>query len=192
MYQRILDNIGRHVQLTAAEQQYFCSLLQVKKLRKKQYLLQAGDICRFDCFVNKGCLRSFYTDRNGQEHILGFSVEDWWATDMQSFVTRQPATCDIEALEDCELLIIDYPSMQQLYQRLPQFERYARLILERSYIQLQQRIIESMSKTAEERYLDFVERYPSVYQRIPQYQVAAYLGITPEFLSKIRQQLQRK
>lgn len=111
---------------------------------------------------------------------------------MQSFVTRQPATCDIEALEDCELLIIDYPSMQQLYQRLPQFERYARLILERSYIQLQQRIIESMSKTAEERYLDFVERYPSVYQRIPQYQVAAYLGITPEFLSKIRQQLQRK
>lgn len=192
MYQRILDNIGRHVQLTAAEQQYFCSLLQVKKLRKKQYLLQAGDVCRFDCFVNKGCLRSFYTDRNGQEHILGFSVEDWWATDMQSFVTRQPATCDIEALEDCELLIIDYPSMQQLYQRLPQFERYARLILERSYIQLQQRIIESMSKTAEERYLDFVERYPSVYQRIPQYQVAAYLGITPEFLSKIRQQLQRK
>jgi CRP-like cAMP-binding protein len=192
MYQRILDNIGRYVQLTAAEQQYFCSLLQVKKLRKKQYLLQAGDVCRFDCFVNKGCLRSFYTDRNGQEHILGFSVEDWWATDMQSFVTRQPATCDIEALEDCELLIIDYPSMQQLYQRLPQFERYARLILERSYIQLQQRIIESMSKTAEERYLDFVERYPSVYQRIPQYQVAAYLGITPEFLSKIRQQLQRK
>lgn len=192
MYQRILDNIGRHVQLTVEEQQYFCSLLQVKKLRKKQYLLQAGDVCRFDCFVNKGCLRSFYTDRNGQEHILGFSVEDWWATDMQSFVTRQPATCDIEALEDCELLAIDYPSMQQLYQRLPQFERYARLILERSYIQLQQRIIESMSKTAEERYLDFIERYPSVYQRIPQYQVAAYLGITPEFLSKIRQQLQRK
>ncbi len=192
MYQQILDHIGRYVSLTMQEQQYFTSLLKVKTLRKKQYLVQAGDVCSYDAYVNKGCLRSFYTDKTGQEHILSFSIEDWWVTDMQSFITRQPATCDIEALENCELLLIDYASMQQLYNKLPQFERYSRLILERSYVQLQQRVIESMSKTAEERYLDFISRYPSFQQRIPQYQLAAYLGISPEFLSKIRHQLQHK
>jgi CRP-like cAMP-binding protein len=189
MYDLILQNISKHIQLTQEETDYFTSVLQIKRLRKKQYLIQEGVVSRYESFVNKGCLRSYYIDEKGQEHIAQFAIEGWWIGDMYSFLTSTPARLNVDALEDSELLCIDKPSLEELYLQIPKFERFFRIILQNAFIAHQQRIIANMSKSAEERYLDFIKRYPHLEQRVPQHQVASYLGITPESLSRIRKQL---
>jgi CRP-like cAMP-binding protein len=189
MYDLILQNIARYIQLTPEETDFFISVLQIKKLRKKQYLVQEGDVCRYESFVNKGCLRTYHVDEKGQEHIAQFAIEGWWISDMYSFLTSTPARLNVDAMEDAELLCIDKPSLEELYLRVPKFERFFRIILQNAFIAHQQRIIANMSKSAEERYLEFLERYPELEQRVPQHQIASYLGITPESLSRIRKQL---
>jgi CRP-like cAMP-binding protein len=189
MYELILQHISKYIQLTEEENDYFISVLQVKRLRKKQYLVQEGDVCRFETFVNKGCLRAYYVDEKGQEHIAQFAIEGWWISDMYSFFTGTPAHLNVDALEDSEFFCIDKASHEELLLQVPKFERFFRIILQNAYVAHQQRIIANMSKTAEERYLEFLERYPQLEQRVPQHQVASYLGITPESLSRIRKQL---
>jgi CRP-like cAMP-binding protein len=192
MYERILQNVARHIQLTEEEQAYFTSLLQVKRLRKKQYLLQEGDVARYEYFVNKGCLRTYYIDPKGIEHVVQFAIEEWWIGDMYSFLTQKPARVAIDALEDSEVLIIDKESWEELFVRVPKFERFFRHLLQNAFIANQERIINAMSQTAEERYLNFMERYPQFEQRIPQNQIASFLGITPESLSRVRKHLTAK
>ncbi len=189
MYALILQNISKHIQLTQEETDYFISVLQIKKLRKKQFLVQEGDVCRYETFVNKGCLRAYHVDEKGQEHIAQFAVEEWWISDMYSFLTSTPAYLNVDALEDSELLCIDKPSLEELYLHVPKFERFFRIILQNAFIAHQQRILANMSKNAEDRYLEFIERYPQLEQRVPQHQIASYLGITPESLSRVRKQL---
>lgn len=186
MFDLVLNNIRRHVSLTEAEAAAFTSRLQVRKIRKRQYLLQSGDVCRFDSFVNSGCLRAFATDEKDHEHVMQFALEDWWIGDQESFLFGTPSNYHIEALENCELLQIDLESLEDLYRSVPAIERYFRIIFQRAFISLQQRIVANLSNSAEYNYRQFIERYPSIEQRVPQYQVASYLGITPEFLSKIR------
>jgi CRP-like cAMP-binding protein len=188
MYQRILQNVSRFIQLTEEEQQFFTSLLQAKKLRKRQYLLQEGDICRNEYFVNSGCLRTYFTDDKGVEHVVQFAPEDWWVGDMYSFITQTPARYAIDALEDTEVLFFDKPTEEKLYQNVPKFERFFRLLLQNAFVAQQNRILSAMSDTAEERYKNFIEKYPHLEQRLPQHQIASYLGITPESLSRIRRQ----
>jgi CRP-like cAMP-binding protein len=188
MYELILKNISRYISLTEEEIADFTSILQLKKLRKRQYLLQAGDYCRYECFVNKGCLRQYYVSDKGQEHILSFAVEDWWLSDMYGLITGNPSLTNIEAVEDSEVLMIERTTWDDMLLRIPKFERFFRIILQRSLITQQLRIIENISHTAEERYERFVERYPLLEQRVPQRQIASYLGITPESLSRIRKQ----
>lgn len=192
MYDLIPQHIAKHIQLTQEETDYFISILQIKRLRKKQYLVQEGDVCRYESFVNKGCLRAYHVDEKGQEHVAQFAIEDWWISDMYSFLTGTPARFNVDALEDSELLCIDKPSLEELYIQVPKFERFFRIILQNAFIAQQQRIIANMSKGAEERYLDFINRYPQLEQRVPQHQIASYLGITPESLSRIRKQLAEK
>ncbi|MEN7550986.1 Crp/Fnr family transcriptional regulator [Rapidithrix thailandica] len=192
MYELILQNISKHIQFTEEETSFFISMLKKRKLRKRQFLVQKGDICKHETFVIKGCLRAIYTTPNAQEYMTQFAMEDWWINDFESFLTGKPATLDIEALEDCTLLQIDYPSLQLIYERIPKFERFSRLMLEKSYLSLYKRMVSSMSKPAEERYQDFLKQYPNLHHRIPQYHIAAYLGITPEFLSKIRKKLAKQ
>jgi CRP-like cAMP-binding protein len=192
MHELILQHISKYIKLTEEEKDYFISVLQVKRLRKKQYLVQEGDVCRFESFVNKGCLRVYHIDEKGQEHIAQFAIEEWWISDMYSFFTGTPARLNVDALEDSELFCIDKSSHEELLLQVPKFERFFRIILQNAYISHQQRIIANMSKTAEERYLEFNERYPQLEQRVPQHQVASYLGITPESLSRIRKQLAEK
>ena len=137
----------------------------------------------------RGCLRAFYIDANGFEHNVLFAVEDWWIADLASFLAQTPATLDVEALEDCELLQLDRPALEALYAQVPKLERYFRLMLQNAFVAQQQRILASISAPAEARYRAFRVKYPQLEQRLPQRHVASYLGITPEFLSKIRKQV---
>lgn len=188
MSELILQNISKHITLTDEEKDYFISILQPKKLRRRQYLVQAGEPCRYECFINKGCLRQYYIDAKGLERILSFAIEDYWMSDMYGLITGQPALTNIDALEDCELILIDKNAFEELLIRVPKFERFFRIILQRAFVSHQRRIIENISLQADERYCRFVERYPALEQRLPQKQIAAYLGITPESLSRIRRQ----
>jgi len=121
-----------------------------------------------------------------------FAVEDWWTGDLYSFLTQTPATFNIDALEDTEVLQISKPNLEKLYESVPKFERFFRFQFQNAFVAQQQRIMQSLSFTAEERYLHFINKYPQLEQRIPQKQVAAYLGITPEFLSMLRRKLAKK
>lgn len=188
MYDLILKNIARHVTLSPVEEAYFTSLLHHRKLRKRQYLLQAGEVCRYENFVIKGCVRAYTVDDKGEEHIVMFAMEDWWISDMYSFITATPATLHIDALEDTEVLSIEKNDLENVYLRIPLFERFYRLLLQNSIVANQRRVLASISQTAEEQYLAFIRKYPSLDQRVPQSQIASYLGITPETISRIRKQ----
>lgn len=184
----ILQNISRHIQLTADEIEFFNSILKPRSLRKRQYLLQAGDVCIHETFVTKGLLRAYTVDKTEQTHIAMFAMEGWWISDMYSFLTGTPATQHIDALEDSEVLCIEKGDLERLYERVPKFDKFFRILLQNAFVANQQRAMASISQTAEELYLNFVKKYPSLEQRIPQVQIASYLGITPETLSRIRRQ----
>ena len=192
MNERILKNVSRFIQLTPEETRYFISLLKHKKIRKRQFLVQEGDIGRFQYFVNDGCLRTFHTDEKGMEHNVQFSIEDWWTGDMYSFLTQTPGKYNIIAIEDSDLSCIDGEGLELLYTKVPKFERFFRHLLQNAFIALQERILSGMSETAEERYLNFRNKYSAMDKRIPLNQIASFLGITPESLSRIRKQLMEK
>ncbi|HEU4471840.1 MAG TPA: Crp/Fnr family transcriptional regulator [Flavisolibacter sp.] len=188
MYELILQNVSRHISLTEEEKEHFLSLLQPRKLRRHQYLVQAGDPCRYECFVNSGIVRQYYLDNKGTEHIAMFGMPDWWVSDMFGLVTGRASLTNIDALTDCEVLLIERTAYEQLMLDIPKFERFFRILLQRAYINQQQRIIEGISLPADERYLIFTERYPALEQALPLRHIASYLGITPESLSRIRRQ----
>jgi CRP-like cAMP-binding protein len=190
--QAILKNVARHIKLDTEDEVLFLSLLQFKTLKKKGILLQQGDICRNDYFVTKGCLRCFDIDENGVEHITMFAIEGWWTSDMYSLLTQTPARRSIDALEDTEVLQISKQNMETLYERIPKFERFFRIILQNAYVALETRIVQNLSNTAEERFEAFNTKYPGLFNRIAQKHVAAYLGITPEFLSILRKKSMEK
>ena len=182
----LLANLARHIQLSPAEEQAVVAALRPRSFRRRQFVVQAGDVCQYESFVVKGCLRAFYTDANGFEHNVLFAIEDWWIADLASFLTQAPATLDVEALEDCELLQLDRPSLDRLYQAVPALERYFRIALQNAFVAQQQRALQAISLSAEGRYRQFRAQYPQLEQRLPQRHIASYLGLTPEFLSKVR------
>jgi len=188
----IIKNISQHIQLDDGEADYFLSLLQPRTIKRKEYLLRPNEVCKYESFITKGCLRTYTIDNTGLEHIVMFAVEEWWTGDLYSFLTQTPGNFIIDALEDTDLLQISKDDLEKLYECVPKFERFFRLILQNAFVAQQQRINHNLSFTAEERYLYFIKKYPQLEQRLPQKQVAAYLGITPEFLSMIRRKLARK
>lgn len=192
MHDLILKNVARFIELTAAEKLIFVSMLKVTHVPKKAFLIQEGDHCRYTYFVNKGCLRTYYTDTEGIEHNVQFSIEDWWVGDMYSVLSHKPARYNVVALEDSELLALHRDDQEQLYAKVPKFERFFRNLLQNAFVALQERILSGMSETAEERYLNFRRKYPEMGKRIPQNQIASYLGITPESLSRVRRNLTKK
>lgn len=188
----ILENVAKHIQLDKTESDFFVSLLQPAIIRKKEFLLKQGQHCRTENFIVKGCMRTYTVDDSGVEHIVMFGIENWWVGDLYSFLTQTPATYFIDALEDTELLQITKEHLEILYKRVPKFERFFRLILQNAFIAQQERINQNLSFTAEQRYLEFIRKYPEMEQRISQKQVSAYLGITPVFLSMLRKKLAGK
>lgn len=189
MHPLLEAGLSRHIQLTDEEKELLWQAVTLRKYRKRQYVLQAGDVCRHENFVVSGCLRAYYIDDAGTEHIIMFAVEDWWTSDLLSFLTQTPSKLNIDALEDSEVLQIERSALEALYLKIPKLERFFRIMMQNANIAQQQRILFNISKTAKERYLYFIEKYPKLEQRLPQHQIAAYLGITPEFLSQIRKQL---
>ena len=182
----IIRNISTIVQLDKNELEWFSSVLETKSFNKKDLVLRTGDICQHQTYVIKGCLKIFYTDNTGTEHVVKFAIEDWWAFDLQSFVTQTPAFYSIKALEDTETFQISITNHNHLYEKIPKFEKFNRVMFQNSYILLQNRITQNLFGTAEEKYRHFSEKYPGLELRIPQKEIAAYLGITPEFLSMLR------
>ena len=188
----ILKNIGKHIQLNLDEQEFFLALLQTKTIKRKQLYLYRGEICNYSTFVVNGCLRAYTIDDNGIEHVLSFAPADWWIADMYSFISQQPAYLNIDALEDSVVLRLSKENQEKLYNEIPKFERYFRILVEKSLVAHQQRLLNNMTLTAEERYQEFCRLYPSLVDRLPQKQIAAYLGVSPEFFSRMRSKLLRR
>ncbi len=161
-------------------------------LRAGEFLQRAGEVSRSAAFVASGCLRNYVLDADGKEHIVQFAPETWWLADVISLSTGAPSQYFIDAIEDSELLIIDQPSPQQVIDQVPGYAASLRIGLHKHAAAKDQRIVTSLTATAEERYLEFMERYPSIAQRVPQKMVASYLGLSPETISRVRKNLSRK
>jgi CRP-like cAMP-binding protein len=192
MFEKINDYALRCMKFEAPDLEYFDSLLQHKTFSKKTFLLLEGEVCQFEAFILKGCIRTYYIDSAGAEVTLQFAIEDWWVSDITSFQNQTPSHMYIETLEDCELLLLSPENKEKLLARVPGFERMFRLMVQRNLAQTQERLFRTISSTAVEKYLDFLNRYPAIPQRVAQHYIASYLGFSPEFLSKVRKKLSAK
>jgi len=182
----IISNISQQVQAGTETMDFFVSLLEPKSIAKKEYLVRTGDICRYDYFINKGCVKVCYTDKKGVECIVKFAIENWWVVDLESFLHHTPSFYYIQAVEDTDLFQLSKCNYDLLHRKYPVFQQFSNDRWQKGFIALQQRIIQNLSLTAEEKYKHFREKYPSLEQRIPQKLTAAYVGVTPEFLSVLR------
>lgn len=189
MFNQINAYVTRCIDLSNEELEYFNSILEYTKVPKKTMLLHEGDVCNFEAYINKGCIRNYYIDANGFEVTLQFAIEDWWVSDIESFQNHTPSNMFIETLEDCELLILSPQTKELLLAKVPKLERVFRLMLQRNLAVLQSRLFKTISTSAQEKYLDFLISYPTIPQRVAQHYIASYLGISPEFLSKVRTKL---
>lgn len=192
MYNLFFQKFNEKVPLTEEEEAFFKIYLTPKKLRKKQYLLQEGDVCKFIAFVEKGALRSYTLDEKGDEHIIQFALEGWTIADLYSFLTGEPATYTIDALEDSELVLLSKSAHEELLKKIPKYETYMRTQLTGAYIAMQRRLTSTISLSLEERYAALTATYPDIVQRVPQHMIASYMGLTPETLSRVRKKMSRK
>lgn len=188
-FELISANVSKHIRLTEAEMDLFTAYLQPKKLKKKELLLQQGEVCKYSAFVTAGCLRGYSIDKDGTEHVLSFAPADWWMADMYSLISQQPGVLNIEALEETDMLLLSKINQEKLYAEIPKFERFFRILAEKSLVANQQRLIDRLSLTGEERYKIFCNRYPTLINHLPQKQIAAYIGVSPEFLSRARAEM---
>jgi CRP-like cAMP-binding protein len=189
MFELLNKKINAIIPITEEEFNYCKTLFLPKKLRKRQYLLQEGDVCKYQAFVGKGILRSYTIDDKGDEHILQFASEGWWIADLSSFFTGELSVFNIEALEDAELLLITKPSWEILMKKIPKFERFFRILIQNHLIATQRRLLQSLAESAEEKYIKFAETYPACVKRVSQRMIASYLGISRETLSRLRKQM---
>ena len=190
--QSILQNIAKHVSLTPEEETLFLYKTETKQFKAKSILLSAGEIATCTYFVNSGILRSFNINDNIIEHVLHFACEGWWIGDMYSYISGKPGNLFIEVLEDAEVVIITKENQQQLYQEIPKLERFFRILAENSLVSHQERLMDNLSLTAEERFEKFCSKYPTLIQKVPQKHIASYIGVTPEFFSKMKARLLKK
>ncbi|MGQ8867967.1 Crp/Fnr family transcriptional regulator [Myroides sp. TSA_177.3] len=186
IYENLFAHIEQKVRLTPTEKEQISSFFRVRKLRKRQFLLQEEDVCKDFAFVSQGLLKSYVLDEKGNENINLFGWEGWWIADFQSFLFQTPATLAIEAMEDCELLLLSRVNYDQMLEEVPVMERYFRLVYERSLATKDQRLVTAQTYSAEEKYNHLIQTYPELIQRIPQSLLASFLGLTPETFSRIK------
>lgn len=179
----------KQIMLDPEELELIKNYLTPKKLRRKQYLLQEGDVCKTIAFVEKGSLRAYSIHASGAEHIIQFAIEGWTISDLFSFLTGEPAIYNIDAIEDAELVLISKTAHEEMLQKLHKYETYTRLQITGAYLAMQKRLNSINTSSLEERYLDFITLYPNIVQRVPQHMIASYLGLQPETLSRIRRKL---
>ena len=188
----LLDYFNKLIPLNTEEKKFVTDLFKPRLYRKRQYVLQAGDICKQFNFVVRGCLRMYKIDKKGNIHIIQFGSDNCWLMDIGSFHERKPSELDIDALEDTMVLQINYDNLLSLYTNTPKFDRIFRVLIENSFVSLQKRLLQNISSTTEERYLSFMENYSHLTNRLPQTQITSFLGITPEFLSRLRSKQTKK
>jgi CRP-like cAMP-binding protein len=184
-HELLLAGIAKYIHLNEEEKNLFLSYVQTRKVKKKQHLLLEGDVNRFAFFVASGCLRSYHLDENGFEYIQQFAPEGWWIGDMYSLITQEPGHLYIDALLNSEILLISKANLEKLYLEVPKFNYYFRILAEKSLVSYQTRAMENLRLTAKQRYEKFCSRYPGLIDALSQKLVAAYIGVTPEFLSKM-------
>lgn len=189
MFEFLHKKITESISLTDEEFEYCKTLFIPKKVGKKRFLLEEGDICKYTIFVEKGLIRSYTVDDKGAEHILQFALEGWWMGDLYSFFTGEPSSYYMETLEDCEILMITKPSWDLLLEKVPALERYFRILVQNNLIATQRRLMCYFSVPAVDRYNKLIETFPDILQRVPQHMIASFLGITRETLSRIRGQM---
>jgi len=185
----LIEYFNRHLLLDKREVAIVEQSFFQRKIKRRQFILQEGEICKVSTFVVSGCLRTYMVDNSGSEHNLQFAIENWWTGDIGSFHGDVPSKLNIEAMEDSVILQIKKEDLIELYEELPKFNRIFRVLAENAMVSLQRRTLLNISSTAEERYLDFMNRYPFLFNRISNVHIASYIGVTPEFLSTIRKKL---
>jgi len=191
-YDLVFKNVARFIDLTTKEKELYKSFFKEGSAKRKEFVMRPGKVTQYEYFVTKGCLKVYSLDRNGYEHISMFAIEDFWTGDMASIMLQQPSTYFIKALEDSEFLMISKENIERLFQEIPKFERFYRNLYQNSLVNYIRRTNDGISLTAEERYEIFLSRYPHIANRITQKDLAAYLGITPEFLSMIRSKMSKR
>ncbi|MEM6802112.1 MAG: Crp/Fnr family transcriptional regulator [Bacteroidota bacterium] len=185
-YQAILKHISRFVELSEREKKQFTSIIKTTRLKKRQFIIQPGYVCEYRNYILKGAVRVFYLDDNGKEHTVSIGIEDYFFADFASLINQEPATHFAEALEDSIIFQMKYEDIEKLCAEIHALSQYFRLLTEKAFAHSRKRIIANISKTSEERYWEYAKRYPHIVTRVPQYVIASYLGISAEFLSKIR------
>lgn len=188
----ILENIAKHVSLTPEEQAHFLSKTETHTYKAKTILLSAGEVCKHSYFVNSGILRSFNINDNIVEHVLSFACEGWWMSDMYSYFSQKPGQLFIEVLEEAEVVSLSKENQEQLFHDIPKLERFFRILIENSLVANQQRLMDNLSLPAEERFDKFTKKYGTLVHKVPQKQIASFIGVTPEFFSKMKARLLKK
>lgn len=189
---QILENISKIVSLSKEEEILFMTKIETKTFKSKTLLLHAGEICKHSYFVNSGILRSFNINDNIVEHVLHFACEGWWIGDMYSLLSQKPGNLFIEVLEDAEVVLLLKENQEELYEKIPKLERFFRILTENSLVAHQERLMDNLSLSAEERFEKFCSKYPTLIQKVPQKQIASYIGVTPEFFSKMKSRMLKK
>lgn len=192
MFDAFRKYLEEKIALTDQDFELIESVSSFKKLRKRQYLLQEGDVCRFNAFVCSGFLRYYYVDKKGQEHIMQFAPENYWTGDRESMDSGLPSKYNVDAIEDSEVLLLKKEDFELIRKTVPAFDDFVNRTLKRNVLVLQERIHVSLSLSAEEKYSNFISKYPSISNRIPLHMIASYLGVSPETLSRVRSQATKK
>ena len=185
----LIDYFEKLLPLSEEEKSIVEEVFIERRVKKRQFILQEGDVCKLNTFVIEGCFRMYLVDEKGKEHNLQFAIENWWIGDIGSFHSEEPSKLYIEALENSIVLQVKKEDQLNLFVNYPKFNRIFRVFTENALVSAQRRILQNISSTAEERYLDFSKRYPHLFNRISNVQIASYLGVTPEFLSTIRKKI---
>jgi len=183
----IINNINRFVKIEKSEIDLFISRLKIVRIKRRQQIVQPDFVCKYRTYVVSGALKAYIIDpADGQEHVIGLAIDDWWISDFTSYINQQPATFFVEAVEESIIIQLSYENEQELYDLIPKFERFFRMHAQRTASFVQTRMLSNLTKTAEERFQELSNRYPKFLLKFPQYVIASYLGITTQFLSKIR------
>jgi CRP-like cAMP-binding protein len=188
----ILANVARIIAINEEEEQIFASLLEPWHAKRKDVLLEPGQVCQTSWFVQAGCLRSYTLTEDGEEHVLSFAPVGWWIADMYSLISGRPAVLTIQAIEEAEGWHLTKENQEKLFVAVPKFERFFRILVERSLVAYQQRVLDATSLSAEDRYKKFCRYYPTLIDTLPQKQIASFIGVTPEFYSKMRSRILRE